>query len=80
MNLDQKVSLRNPFLVNDDQKNMSKIMTESLVTIEATIDLVITALIGTITVVEEIITKAIEVAGITETREITEIEMKRAKM
>jgi hypothetical protein len=80
MNLDQKVSLRNPFLVIDDQKNMSKIMTESLVTIEATIDLVITALIGTITVVEEIITKAIEVAGITETREITEIEMKRAKM
>lgn len=80
MNLDQKVSLRNPFLVNDDQKNMSKIMTESLVTIEATIDLVITALIGTITVVEEIITKAIEVSGITETREITEIEMKRAKM
>jgi hypothetical protein len=80
MNLDQKVSLRNPFLVIDDQKNMSKIMTESLVTIEATIDLVITALIGTITVVEEIITKAIEVAGITETREITEIEMKRAEM
>jgi len=65
---------------------MSKIMTESLVIIEATIDLVIIVLIGTITVIENITTKAIEVVGIIETKgikgtiEITEIEMKRAKM